>query len=228
MCGVRGCVIRGPKTYAKPPVQRVREVEAVHVFSLAGPARHREAGRHRAPWWALLSWLLGDTDEAALTRDPYGRVAGTDSDVDIAVCAEEERQFVALARGTSVAISGRRVPGRVDALSLLPFSAPERSFIAAAPMEMRASRLTRLWTRKEATLRLSGGGFSRADLVDVLCEEREGRVVVPDAGRSSWLGPDVAFVHEVPDDAGVVVSVATSCPVREVFVWQLDRMPVTA
>ncbi|MEU9893382.1 hypothetical protein ACIBCS_12580 [Streptomyces phaeochromogenes] len=226
MVHVRGCITREPETSAVPVEKDPWEADALHVFSLTGCAQEVGAVGDRASWRVLLSSLLADADEAGLSSDPYGRVTGTSADIDVAVCIEEQRQFVALVQGTSVAISGRPVPGWVDASSLLPFSALERSFIEAAPEEMRISRLARLWTRKEASLRLSGGGFSRADEVDVLCEDRDGKVVVPDAGPGSWYGSSVAYVHDVPAETGMVVSVATSSPVREVYVWQLDELPV--
>ncbi|CAM5492862.1 hypothetical protein GCM10010329_69360 [Streptomyces spiroverticillatus] len=201
-------------------------VAALHVFSLSRHAQEEHTIGDGASWRVLLSSLLAESSEAGLSSDPYGRVNGHGADMDVAVCVEQQRQFVALMQGSSVAISGRVIPDWVDASSLLPFSASERSFIEAAPQEVRMSRLAQLWTRKEASLRLSGGGFSRANEVDVLCEGRDGKVVVPEAGPGSWYGSRVAYVHDVPTEAGFVVSVATSSPVRDVYVWQLDALPV--
>lgn len=226
MFHVRGCTTQGSEITSAPTAEEAREVDALHVFSLTAPAQRAGRAEGLEPWRVLLTFLLPDADGASLSSDPYGRVTGTGKDVSVAVCIEEERQFVAVTQGTPVAVSGRQVPGWVDAPSLRLFSSLERSFIEAAPDELRISRLARLWTRKEASLRLCGGGFSRADEVDVLCEDRDGRVVIPEDGPWSWYGASVAYVHDVPAEAGTVLSVATSSPVRQVHVWQLDELPV--
>lgn len=230
MRGVRGYLADEPETPPFSAEEQMQGVEALHVFSLTGPVPGGGGAARRYVWRTLLGWLLDEADEARLREDPYGRVVGTGPDVDVAVWGRESRQYVAVVRGTSVALSGSLIPQQLDASSLLPFTAPERSFIAEAPAPLRSSRLTRLWTRKEASLRLTGGGLSRAGLVDVLYEGGGGRVDVPGCGISAWQESGVAYVHDVPAEAGLMVSVATGRPVREVFVWQLDHteVPVTA
>lgn len=204
----------------------------LHVFSVR---LDRRAAGARGRWAALRAFLGQLMDlperEVPLRRDAYGRPELEGSSVDIAVCPDERRQFVALAGGSAVAVSGHGVPSLLDEEAFLPFSRSERLFVDEAPEEERSRRLAQLWTRKEASLRLSGHGrLALAGEVDALIQHREGRVLLPPAsGGGESADPPVAYVYDVPAEPGLAASVATSSEMRRVFVWQVgDRPPVMA
>lgn len=135
----------------------------------------------------------------------------------LGIAADPDRQLLAVTRDLPVALSVHTVPhGPVSEL-LLPFTLLERSYVQAAPAARRALRLAQLWTRKEAALRLTGGGgLATADEVDALSEARNGKVVVP---ASPAHPGGVAYVRDLPAGPRMVASAATTAPAPGVRIW---------
>ncbi|MEU5210762.1 hypothetical protein [Streptomyces sp. NPDC020742] len=138
----------------------------------------------------------------------------------LGIAADPARQLLALTRDLPVALSVHTVPhGPVGGL-LLPFTPLERRHVQEAPADRRARRLAQLWTRKEASLRLTGpGGLALADEVDALSEARDGKVVIP----PSPVHPGgVAFVRDLPGGPQTVACAATAAPAPGVHLWRAD------
>ncbi|WP_043265117.1 4'-phosphopantetheinyl transferase superfamily protein [Streptomyces sp. CT34] len=199
--------------------------------------------------------LQCSADDISLTRDDFGRpVSATPpgytgwppgARLCLALGDDPGRRLLALARDLPVALSVHTVPrGPVSEL-LLPFTALEREFARRAPAERRARRLARLWTRKEAALRLTGrGGLATADEIDALggAREADGTVPLP-ASVARPAGPGygggasagtahggLAYVRELPAGPGRVACAATAAPVPGVRLWGpavLDSPPVS-
>ncbi|MFJ9466490.1 4'-phosphopantetheinyl transferase family protein [Streptomyces caniferus] len=174
-----------------------------------------------------------------MTRDGFGRpvcaeppaAIGRPPGVRLCLDAggDPGRQFLALIRDLPVALSVHTVPrGPVGEL-LLPFTALERGYVQEAPAGMRARRLARLWTRKEAALRLTGRGeLAAADAIDALSGAPEGKIVIPNSparpGAPARPG-DTAHVRELPVGPQTVACAATPAPVPGVRLWRADSLP---
>ncbi|WP_189299438.1 4'-phosphopantetheinyl transferase superfamily protein [Streptomyces albospinus] len=198
--------------------------------------------------------LQCSADDISLTRDDFGRPVSAEppgytgwppgARLCLALGDDAGRRLLALARDVPVALSVHTVPrGPVSEL-LLPFTALEREFVRRAPAERRARRLARLWTRKEAALRLTGrGGLATADEIDALggAREADGTVALPvsvtRSGGSAYGGGahggtahgGLAYVRELPAGPGRVACAATAAPVPGVRLWgpsALDSRPV--
>jgi len=169
-----------------------------------------------------------------VTRDGFGRPVSAEPPATVgrtagarlclAAGGDTGRQFLALIRDLPVALSVHTVPrGPVGEL-LLPFTPLERGYVQEAPVDLRARRLARLWTRKEAALRLTGRGeLAAADAIDALSGARDGRVEIPGspAGPGSPARPGgTAYVRELPAGPQTVACAATSSPVPGVRIWR--------
>ncbi|MFE3886475.1 4'-phosphopantetheinyl transferase superfamily protein [Streptomyces lydicus] len=165
-----------------------------------------------------------------MTRDGFGRPVcaeppaaagrrpGTRLCLDAG--ADTGRRLLALIRDLPVALSVHTVPrGPVGEL-LLPFTPSERDYVQEAPAGRRGRRLARLWTRKEAALRLTGRGqLAAADAIDALSGVREGKIVIP----GSAAGPGgTAYVRELPAGPQTVACAATSAPAPGVRIWRAN------
>ncbi len=171
-----------------------------------------------------------------VTRDGFGRPVcaeppaavgrATGGRLFLDAGGDPGRQFLALVRDLPVALSVHTVPrGPVGEL-LRPFTPLERGYVQEAPMGLRARRLARLWTRKEAALRLTGRGeLAAADAIDALSGARDGRIDIPGtpAGPGSPVRPGgTAYVRELPAGPQTVACAATPSPVPGVRLWRTE------
>jgi hypothetical protein len=201
----------------------------LHVFHVDGVAPH-ELGRGRdkeRPLRRVLGRILGvGAEDVPLERDVLGRLGLARGPLGLAVCADEGRLTVALARCRSLALSLHRVPRAPDGMFRLPFSEAERRWADAAPAGGVMTRLACMWTRKEAALRLVGSPLSAAAELDVVTGGRGSEVILSRPVRGAWPAPagtpDVAYVRDLDAGSGLVAAVATSAPVARARTWRLD------
>ncbi|MEV7027328.1 hypothetical protein, partial [Kitasatospora sp. NPDC093558] len=99
-------------------------------------------------------------DDVPLGHDAFGRPRLDGWPLGLAACFDGGRLTVALARDMAVALSLQEVPRDCSGIDLLAFTKAERSWAAEGPHGTAGERLARLWTRKEAALRLGGGPLS--------------------------------------------------------------------
>jgi 4'-phosphopantetheinyl transferase len=123
--------------------------------------------------------------------------------VSLAHCGD--LAMLALCGRRAVGVDVQRVVRGSAAVGLADryFTAAEARFVAAAAAERgRATRFTRLWTRKEACVKAAGGRLTQGLTLSVL---GEGSVVVDRAG-AALAGP--YLVSDVPVPRGFLASVA--------------------
>ncbi|KUL36039.1 hypothetical protein ADL22_26090 [Streptomyces sp. NRRL F-4489] len=202
----------------------------MHVFSPAAADFHRPA----ALTDFLARLLHCAADGISLARDGFGRPVAARPPADtgwppgarlcLAAGDDPDRPLLALARDVPVALSVHTVPrGPVGEL-LLPFTPLERACLRRAPADGRARRLARLWTRKEAALRLAGRcGLAAAAEVDALSgagpEAGAATVRLPDAvAAAGGCGP-VAYVRDLPAGPDRVACAASSAPLPGIRLW---------
>ncbi|MEU5237851.1 hypothetical protein ACFW9M_00020 [Streptomyces lydicus] len=144
----------------------------------------------------------------------------------LGIAADPARQLLAVTRDLPVALSVHTVPHGPVGQLLLPFTELERRHVQDAPIGHRARRLAQLWTRKEASLRLTGpGGLAIADEIDALSEARDGKVVIP----ASLAHPGgIAYVRDLPAGPQTVACAATAAPAPEVRIWRPDCLDAPA
>ncbi|MCK7623791.1 4'-phosphopantetheinyl transferase superfamily protein [Streptomyces sp. RS10V-4] len=203
----------------------------MHVFSPAAADFHRPA----ALTDFLARLLRCAADGIALTRDDFGRPvaarppAGTGWPPGARLCLaagdDPDRPLLALARDLPVALSVHPVPRGPIGELLLPFTPSERASLRGAPAEGRARRLARLWTRKEAALRLAGRcGLAAAGEVDALGGARDGAAAVrlpASVAAAGGCGP-VAYVRDLPAGPDRVACAATPAPPAGIRLWATD------
>lgn len=164
--------------------------------------------------------------EVPLARDALGRFRLRDGPFGLAVCGDAGRLTLALVSGCSVALSLHEVPGSGQLGPAMPFTERERRWARAAPEGRRAERLARLWTRKEAALRLMGSPLSAAAESDALAPDGLGDVLLRRPERVAWsapLGsPQEAYVRSLAAEPGLAAAAATSAPVTRVCMWYVD------
>jgi hypothetical protein len=164
--------------------------------------------------------------EVPLARDPLGRLRLRGGPFGLAVCGDAGRLTLALVSGCSVALSLHEIPSSAQLGPAMPFTEGERRWAQAAPEGRRAERLTRLWTRKEAALRLMGSPLSAAAESDALAPDGLGDALLRRPERVAWsapLGsPEEAYVRSLAAEPGLAAAAATSAPVTRVRTWHVD------
>ncbi|WP_369272584.1 4'-phosphopantetheinyl transferase superfamily protein [Streptomyces sp. R11] len=164
--------------------------------------------------------------EVPLERDPLGRLRLRGGPFGLAVCGDAGRLTLALVRGCSVALSLHEVPRSAQFGPAMPFTEGERRWAHAAAEGRRAERLARLWTRKEAALRLLGSPLSVAGELDALASDGPGGALVRRPERAAWSAPvgspEEAHVRNLEAEPGLAAAAATSAPVARVRTWHVD------
>lgn len=167
---------------------------------------------------AAVRWLLGQLmgcarDEVRLRFDSYGRPVLADGSLHLGVSRDADYLLVAIARAR-LAASVHWVPPAYDDAALAPLTAVEQRLLSCLPAEARTSFITRLWTRKDAALRLCRRRLSGADQVEVLVEGGSGTVLVPDGSGNATV-----VVTDLPGVDNTVAAVATWHRPRAVRFW---------
>ncbi|MER7402466.1 hypothetical protein ABT373_08205 [Streptomyces sp. NPDC000070] len=211
----------------------VRAGDELHVFQVEEAAEAgTELRRSRDGGWPLrrvLGRILGiRPDEVPLERDALGRLGLREGPFGLAVSGDTGRFTLALARGRRVALSVLEVPRTAGPEPWPAFGSRERRWAQAAPEGGRAERLARLWTRKEAALRLMGSPLSAAAELDASgTGERGGPVVLRRPAHGMWPAPpgapDEAYVQDLCVGTGLAAAVATSGPAVRARMWRIDE-----
>ena len=191
------------------------------IASSAGgdPARIFIRRRIQAAVRWLIAQLTGcDNDEVQLCFDSYGRPVLADGTFYLGVSRDADDLLVAIARAR-VAASMHWVPPAYDDAALSLLTPLERRLVARVTPEARAHVITRLWTRKDAALRLCRRRLLGAGQVEVLVEGGSGTVLVP---GSSGQGHATVVVTDLPVIDNAVAAVATWHRPRVTRLWSVS------
>ncbi|WP_158844555.1 hypothetical protein [Streptomyces sp. NRRL WC-3742] len=176
----------------------------------------------------MIGRMLGIAQQdVPLGRDPLGRPRLDGWPLGLAVCFDSGRLTVALARDMTVALSLQEILHCWSSADLLALTSTESTWVTEAPGKLACERLTRLWTRKEAALRLGGGPLAAASETEVLADGRDGKVALPVVPRaaSHWAptgSPAVAYVRDLTARPGIAAAAATSERIDGVRSWHWD------
>ncbi|MBV6699696.1 hypothetical protein KV557_21780 [Kitasatospora aureofaciens] len=164
--------------------------------------------------------------DVPLGRDPLGRPRLDGWPLGLAACFDSGRLTVALAREMTVALSLQEILRCWSSADLLAFTPTESTWVTEAPGRLAGERLARLWTRKEAALRLGAGPLAGASETEVLADGRDGKVALPvPLAPSHWAPaglPAVAYVRDLTARPGFAAAVATSERIDGVRTWHWD------
>jgi 4'-phosphopantetheinyl transferase len=155
------------------PESRLRE-----LFAQLDPGERARAERfvferHRRRFTAargLLRETLGEElalDPGALRFEDAARgkprlASGQDDGLRFNVSHSEDRLLIAIGRGVELGVDIERVRDDIDhdAIARRFFSPPEQDALRAQPAQRRAAAFFTVWTRKEAYVKLLGGGLA--------------------------------------------------------------------
>jgi hypothetical protein len=134
-----------------------------------------------------------------------------------------DRLAVALSRGLPVEISLQAVPKCVDGYINRVLTHSERLWLANLPAAARSEGLARLWTRKDAGLRLAG--FRRFDanleMLALICC-MDGRVVVPVPDGNTFQ----VNIFDLPRRGDYVATIASAGEPMRIRLWLLQGVAV--
>ncbi len=196
------------------PVERLAELQA----SLSEDERLR-AGRfvlelHRRRFAAargtlreLLARELGEAPRAlCFEYGPHGKPRLRGAELFFNVSHSQDRALYALARGRELGVDIEALREDLDheAIATRFFSTSEREALRLVTAAERASAFFSIWTRKEAFVKLLGGGLAIAlDSFDVSLDEPSGLLRAPE-------GAGDVSLFTLPAPAGVRAALAFS------------------
>lgn len=142
-------------------------------------------------------------------RGPNGKpeLAGADADVHVSLSHSGDLAALAIADGRPTGVDIQRFPRAADAVRVAGrfFPPDEARFVAAGREAAQAARFARLWARKEACVKVTGGQLLQGLRLAV----GAGRITVRDAGG---LLPGPYLVQDVPAPPGFAAAVAVAGP----------------
>jgi 4'-phosphopantetheinyl transferase len=194
---------------ALPDVLSPAELTTMARFASADD-RRRYALSHVAARRILAAYVDRDPADLRFQQDRTGKPHLTDTDVQHSLAHAGRLALVGVGRHRALGVDAERVRPlpAADALKRSCLTARERLHVDAAGTE---EALLRLWTRKEAVVKATGEGLSRAlDGFEVLAAcTLPGWRVVDLAPAAGYVGAAV-----VSDDVTKVIAVTVSDPDR--------------
>jgi hypothetical protein len=135
----------------------------------------------------------------------------------IAVAGSGQQLAMALSTRVKVEISVQAVPGWVDETTCQTLTRSEIRLLDGVPVAARGETAARIWTRKDAALRLTGDciwGAMRGAMT--VARGAAWNVVVPAADGSTCRAVDV---YDLPRCDGSVAALASDTPPGRIFTW---------
>ena len=147
-----------------------------------------------------IRWRHGPAGKPELDRTP--ELEGPPADLRFSLSDSGDLAALAVTRGRAVGVDLQRLPAVADPAGLAErfYPSAESRFVAEGGPAGQVSRLIRLWTRKEACVKATGGRLMPGLKLPV---GGAGRVVVR-AGDGPYL------VQDVPAPSGYLAAVAVS------------------
>src|SRR5262245_28049295 len=112
----------------------------------------------------LARYLAADPAALRFEYEPHGKPALAGGALSFNLSHSHDVALVAVVRGRAIGIDVERVRNTLEVARLASrfFSAPEQASLEALPGAEQVDRFFRLWTAKEAYLKATGEGMSRA------------------------------------------------------------------
>lgn len=187
-------------------------------------ARRRAHARTMQTLRQLLGQFIPAHAAVAVHRDLLGRPTPADGHLKIALSGHQNKLAVAFSPDMAVEVSLQRVPEILSDAMRQMLTPGEQTMLARLPMPARCEKFARLWTRKDAALRLTGRGV-RGALRDAqgLRAAAQGEILVLEADGQSCRNVEV---YDLPRWDGFVAAVACPGQPGRIRPWFIGDLPV--